>query len=281
METNELENDVMAIGGNAEADGAGAAAKPGEGGAEVDYKAKCEELKAKIESMKSCDDGRVRKLDGELKAAQAKIAELEQKNAREAALGALPDELKDVPDEIKNTALAIAKGMVDKSAADYNARMKKLEERLSQDDERRRVNAMSGFVKRINENFPGFIASIKADKKAAWAEYQQHNLATIRSAIAECDYDTLAHHIKQFYNSIDVEIPSGGQSGSAAPDPRAMGGGVQRQITGGAGKTYTVQEWCRIKEDAQAKHQDGKISYKDYSDICEELNKAYHEGRVK
>ena len=81
---------------------------------------------------------------------------------------------------------------------------------------------------------------------------------------------------------IEKTYPSGGQDVSAAPDPRAMGGGANTQTVGiQPGKTYSVQEWCQIRDEAQAKFQSQKISYKDYAAICDELTKAHREGRVK
>lgn len=267
----QLENDIAAIGGKPSG-----AAKPGPGS--VDYKAECERLERELQSTR-VEGGRVKKLDADLKAAQERIAELEQKDLRAAAIGELPDSLKDVPDDIKETAILIARGMVEKANAQRDERVRKLEERVEQDESSRRQRLMGSFMQRVNESFPGFVESIKGDKKAAWEKYQVHNYDTIHNAIERCDYDTLAYHIQQFYASNDLEIPSGGQGGAVAPDPRAAGGGKTQVQT--SSKTYTVEEWCRIKEDAQVKHQDGKITFKEYSDICEELSNAYKEGRVK
>lgn len=285
MNDKELEKAMSAIGGEQPAgggEGGGDGGGAGNGG-EVDYKARCAELEKQLQSA-HVEGGRVKKLDGELKEARARIAELEQNAAREAALGELPEELKDVPDDIKNTSLAIAQGLVKKAMAGSEKRMKELEERVNNSENRRSQQTSLEFAQKVNAKYPGFFEAVTngGDKKEAWDQYQIHNLATIQTAIRNCDFETLSYHIGQFYKSIDQLPPSGGQDGSAAPDPRAMGGGANTQTVGiQPGKTYSVQEWCQIRDEAQAKFQSQKISYKDYAAICDELTKAHREGRVK
>jgi len=283
MNEQELKEAMSAIGGENPAGGEGGGEVGSGKVGEVDYKARCAELEQQLRSA-HVEGGRVKKLDGELKAAQARIAELEERNAREAALGELPEELRDVPDDIKNTSLAIAQGLVQKAMAGSERRMKELEERVNHGETLRSQQTAADFVQKVNEKFPGFLGAIAkgGDKNEAWSKYQLHNLATIQTAIRNCDFDTLSYHIGQFYRFIDQVPPSGNQDGSAAPDPRSTGGGANTQSgIVQPGKTYSIQEWCKIRDEAQSKFQSQKISYKDYAAICDELTKAHREGRVK
>jgi len=254
------------------------------GGAEdtTDYKAEFEKLQKQLQGER-VEAGRLKKANEENAALRKRLEELEAQRGTEEAVNALPENLKELPDDYKQGAAALAKHMVDKANAARDAKMNEMEERFKAEEKRRRLEAMGSFVGRIEATFPGFLASIRegGDKKAAWVRYQRFNAATIKTALAESDFDTLSHHISQFYSSIGVAVPSGSQDGSAAPDPRSMGGGVQTQIPGGPGKTYSAEEYKRILDEAQTKFQSQQISYKDYSAICGELTKAYREGRVK
>lgn len=281
MNEKELEKAMSVIGGEQPAGGEGGKTG-GAGNGDVDYKARCAELERQLQSA-HVEGGRVKKLDGELKAARERIAELEQQTAREEALKELPDDLKDVPDDFKNTSLAIAQGLVNKAMAGNERRMKELEERVHQDEARRSQQTAAEFVRKVNEKFPDFLNSVGdgGDKHESWVQYQVHNAATIQAAIRGCDFETLSYHIGQFYKFIEQVPPSGNQDGSAAPDPRATGGGANPQGGIQPGKTYSIQEWCRIRDEAQTKFQNQQISYKDYAAICDELTKAHREGRVK
>lgn len=254
----------------------------GAGHAPIDYKAEYEKVQRQLQGER-VEAGRLKKANEENAALRKRLEELESQRGTEEALAALPENLRELPDDYKQGAAALAKHMVDKANAERDAKLQEMETRFEEGERRRRVEAMGSFVGRIESSYPGFIKSIGdgGDKQKAWVTYQRHNAATIKAAIAECDFDTLAYHIKSFYSSLGLDAPSGNQDGSAAPDPRAIGGGAQTQVTGGPGRTYSVEEYKRTMDEAQAKFQSQQISYRDYSAICGELTKAYREGRVK
>lgn len=249
----------------------------------VDYKAECEKLQKQLQGER-VETGRLKKANEENAALRKRLEELESRMGEEEALSAIPEHLKgEIPSEYAQGAAALAKHMVDKANAERDAKLKEMEARLEQDEERRRLEAMGSFVENIEATYPGFLKSIGAggDKADAWVKYQQYNAATINKALAEGDAKTLSYHIKQFYTSLGLNAPSGSRDEIAAPDPRAIGGGEQAHITSGNGRTYTVDEWKRTMDEAQAKYQRGSIPSKEYSAICAELTKAYQEGRVK
>ena len=249
---------------------------------EIDYKAEYEKMQKQLQGER-VEAGRLKKANEENAALRKRIEELEAQHGTEEAVQSLPENLRELPEDYKQGAAVLAKHMVDKANAARDAKMKEMEARFEAESKRRRLEAMGSFVSKIEATYPGFLASIGngGDKMAAWKKYQRFNAATIKAALAEGDFETLSHHIGQFYASIGVAAPSGNQDGSAAPDPRSMGGGVQTQIPGGPGKTYTVDEYKQILDEAQTKFNNQQISYKDYSAICGELTKAYREGRVK
>ncbi len=264
--------------------GGDAGTKSAEGAeSKVDYKAECEKLQKQLQGER-VETGRLKKANEENAALRKRLEELEARMGEEEAYNALPDRLKEeLPDDYKQGAAALAKHMVDKANAERDAKLKEMEERLAQDEERRRVEAMGNFAERIKAAYPDFIKSVSdgGDKKEAWVKYQRNNAETIKAALAECDFDKLSYHIQQFYRSLGLNVPSGNREETAAPEPRAIGGGDTARLAAGTGKTYTVEEWKRTMDEAQTKHQSGQLSSKDYSAICAELTKAYQEGRVK
>lgn len=275
----ETEKDVEALSGSLE----GENIATDNGGEPIDYKAEYEKAQKQLQSER-VESGRLKKANEEIAELRKKLAEVEARNDTEAAVEALPEELQSLPDDYKQGAAVVAKRLVDRANAERDAKLKEMESRFDAEEKRRRLEAMGSFVSKINAKFPGFLASIRegGDKKAAWTKYLRHNSATVKGALADGDFETLSYHVGQFYRSIDVEIPSGDQDGSAAPDPRAMGGGVESQrATLQPGKTYSAKEYQQILNDAQARFQQHTLSYKEYSAICEELTKAYREGRVK
>lgn len=262
------ESIIGAIGGNAEGSGNGGA---------PDYKALYEEAQKKLQSEK-VEAGRLRKEIEANDALRKEIEELKKSKRTEEAIAALPDDLKtEVPDDIQRTSAIIAQKSVDAAMQGTNERLARLEKER-EELARRELDA------RLNSSFPGFGRDIGpgGDKREAWEKYQTRNAQTIAHAIATADFETLKYHIEMFYRDIGLPPPSGDQGGTAAPDPRAMGGGIGSQTaTLQPGKNYTANEYRRILDDAQAKFQRHILSYKEYADICEELSKAYREGRVK
>lgn len=249
--------------------------------AEVDYKAECEKLQKQLQGER-VETGRLKKANEENAALRKRLDELTARLGVEEALEDLPSDLGELPDDYKKGAAALAKHMVDKANAERDAKLKEMEARFEEGEKRHRVEAMGSFVNQIERTYPGFIKSISdgGDKQEAWVNYQRHNAATIKAALAEGDFDTLSYHIRQFYSSLGLNAPSG-QEETAAPDPRAIGGGEQAQMLAGSGKTYSVEDWKRTMDEAQTKFQRQQISYKDYAAICAELMKASREGRVK
>jgi hypothetical protein len=269
------ESIVGAIGGNAEG---------AENGGAPDYKALYEEMQKKLQSEK-VEAGRLKKEAEENAALRKQIEELKKSKRLEDAISALPEDLKDeVPDDLKRGSAIIAHKAVDMAMQDANARLAKLEEERELERRAKSDLARRELDDRLATAFPGFGRSIAAggDKHDAWIKYQERNAQTLKSAIESSDFDTLKYHIEMFYKNLDLPLPSGDQGGSAAPEPRAMGGGVESQaVVLQPGKTYTAKEYQRILEDAQAKFQRHILSYKEYVGICDELSKAYKEGRVK
>lgn len=256
--------------------------KPNGGdGAAIDYRAEYEKLQKQLQGER-VEAGRLKKANEENAALRKRIEELENRRGIDEAVEALPEDLREIPDDLKQGAAAMAKHMIDKSNAERDARLREIESRFEEDAQRRRMDAMRAFMVRIEANYPGFIRGVSegGDKQKAWADYQRHNAATISQALDGGDFDTLSYHIKQFYSSIGLASPSG--SGEpATPEPRSIGGGETMPQGMNPGRTYSVDEYKRILDDAQTKFQNQRLTYREYSAICGELTKAYREGRVK
>ena len=274
----ETEKAVEALGGVSEAE----EVVSGDN-AVTDYKAEYEKLQKQIQTER-VEAGRLKKANEENEALRKELAELKARQESNAEVENLPEDLRGLPTDYMQGAAVIAKRMADKAMASHDSKMKEMEERFTAEEKRRRVEAMGSFVSKIESKFPGFLASIRegGDKKQAWNRYQRFNAPTIKAALAQGDFETISHHISQFYSTIEVEVPSGNQDGSAVPDPRSMGGGVESQRAAlQPGKTYTAKEYQQILNDAQERFQRHTLTYKEYTAICEELTKAYREGRVK
>lgn len=269
------ENIIGALGGTA--DGAG-------NGGEPDYKALYEEAQKQLQKEK-VESGRLRRSEEEKAALRKELDELKQARLAEDAISALPDDLKsEVPDDFKRGSALIAQRTVDTAMAGANERLARLEQEREEDKKRKMVQAQNELVARIEAAFPGFGKSIKAggDKHDAWNKYQLRNAPTIVKALTEADFDTMKYHIETFFRQLELPPPSGDQDGSAVPDPRSMGGGAESQASVlQPGKTYTVKEYQRILTEAQEKFQRHLLSYREYVGVCDELTKAYKEGRVK
>lgn len=250
--------------------------------APIDYKVEYEKLQKQLQGER-VESGRLKKANEENAALRKRLEELEAQRGTEEAIAALPESLRELPADYAQGAAALAKHMVDKANAERDAKLREMEARFEAGEERRRTEAMGSFIGKIESSYPGFVRSISegGDKHAAWVEYQRHNAATIKDALSNGDFGTLAYHIKAFYTSLGLEAPSGERDGSAAPDPRAIGGGAQAQVAISPGRTYSVEEYKRTLDEAQTKFQSQQITYRDYSAICAELTKAFREGRVK
>lgn len=272
----ETENTIGAIGGSP-AEGATGDGTP-------DYKALYEEAQKKLQSEK-VEAGRLKREAEENSALRKELMELKKSKITEEAINALPDDLKsEVPDDFKRGSALIAQKAVDSAMAGAEERLARLEQEAQAEKMRIEKARQAEFVARINATFPGFAKSIGkgGDKYDAWVKYQKHNLGTIQTALVACDFDTLKYHIEMFHREAGLQIPSGSQDGTAAPDPRSVGGGASTQAEVlSPGKTYTAQEYQRILNDTQMKFQRHVIGYKDYVSTCDELTKAYKEGRVK
>ena len=272
----EMENMISAIGGSA-AEGA-------KGGGEPDYKALYEESQKKLQSEK-VEAGRLKREVEENAALRKELDELKKARRTEEAIAALPEDLQtEVPDDFKRGSAIIAQKAVDTAMAGAEERLARLEQGAEAERQRMEAARQAEFVARVNASFPGFVKSIGkgGDKCEVWTKYQAHNYGSIKAALESCDFDTLKYHIEMFYREAGISVPSGSQDGTAAPDPRPVGGGAITQAAAlQPGKTYTAQEYQRILNDAQARFQRHVIGYKEYVGICDELTKAYREGRVK
>ena len=270
---NSEKKDILgAIGGNA-ADKNGVV--------EPDYKALYEEAQKELQTNK-VEDGRLRKVNEELAAARKELDELRRSKRTEDAIGALPEDLQDMPDDIKRGAAIIAEKAVETAVGGAMAETNDRLARLEKEREESRASAerirKDEFERRLSYTYYDFLKGISdgGDKREAWMKYRRFNEASIQSAIASCDYDTLEYHIKNFYREIDVPVPTAGQA-YIAPEPRPFSGGAPA-IPHGGGKTYTLDEYVALQEKCEKLFYENKAAY---SELRDELEKAMAEGRVK
>lgn len=275
MNNETTENILGALGGNA----AGA-----DNGGAPDYKALYEEAQKQLQTEK-VEAGRLKQEVEKNAALRKELDELKKAKQAEDVISALPDDLKaEVPDDFKRGSALIAQKAAEMAVAGQNERLARLEQEREEEKKRKAQAAQAEMLKRIDETFPGFGKSVLAggDKHDAWNKYLVRNAPSVVKALNDADFDTMKYHVEMFFKGLELPLPSGSQDGSAAPDPRSMGGGVESQtVVLQPGKTYTANEYKRILDDAQGKFQRHLLSYKEYVGICEELSKAYKEGRVK
>jgi hypothetical protein len=256
--------------------GAGTDGGNAEGGA-TDWKAKYEEMERKFHSAQ-VEQGRVKKLDEEVKALRTRLADAETlRRAKEEVASLGEDSRGDVPEDYLVGAGVMAQKMAAQAIAEKSA---EFERRMAERDAQDRVAAENRFAARIEQEFPGFLASAViegGDKHAAWTAYQRYNAASIQAAMRSFDYDTLAYHIRQFYtNNLGIEPPSGG-AGRAAPDPGSIGGG--KPVVATPGRTYTQEEISNLYDEVEKARDRGDFA--EVKRIGAEIDKAMREGRVK
>ena len=244
------------------------------GGANEDWKSKYEALERKLQSER-VEEGRLRKANEELEAARKRIAELENSDRTQKILADMPDDFgEDVPTDFKNASAQIAARVVDKS-------MGNIEERMARIERQNQEGAKSAFISRINAKYPGFLNDIDVggDKQEAWNKYLKHNKASVASAIAEGDYDTLVYHINNFYTTeLSIPVPSGDYGDPASADPSASVGGP-KVVEMSPGKIYTQAEILALYDQIEAARDRG--DYAEKARIENEVEKAQREGRVK
>ena len=264
---------------------AGGTAAGAPGGDTTDWKAKYEESQRELASAR-VEQGRVKKLNEEKSELERQLAEARSARGVQSAIDALPDNLKtDTPEDYQKVAAIMAQRAVDEAVQKAEARRKaELDTVMSQMAERERREAdakRADFGSRIEREFPGFLKSAVmegGDKHSAWVQYQRFNAASINTAVQNCDFETLAYHVRTFYrNELGVEPPSGG-TGAAAPDPSSTGGGNAVRHDGGK-KIYTAQEYQALEKQAMQARRRG--DFETYGKLNDELNTILAESRVK
>jgi len=226
------------------------------------------------------ESGRLRKANDELAQLRAENAQLKaaQRGDGSAIISSLPkDVVEPVPDDIKRmTGAAIETAVSDaitKERERYEAELAKLREEGAQ-------SRRTSFARQINTAYPSFFADTREGGKlyAQWSEYMERNGDSLGKCLGSFDYDATKYHIDRFYSEYGISNPSGGQGGTAAPEPRSIGGGVNP----GAGdqkKTYTYAEYNELRKKAHALRD--AYDFEKYRALAKELDDAIAEGRVK
>ena len=248
----------------------GGGATGGDAGSEAtDWKAKCEELQNKLNAVWA-DNGRIKKLAEE-------NARLQKQLAGAEALKRAKDEVANMDEEQKGGTpddyLVGAGVLAQKVAADaIAAQSAEFDRRMAEREQREAAAQRQGFAQRIEREFPGFLRDAVTeggDKFAAWMKYQRFNAATITAAVNACDFDTLAWHIRAFYNSeLGIPPPSGG-TGAAAPDPSPTGGSPVMRTQG---KAYTEDEIDGLFDKKEAARDRG--DWAEVKRLTDEINRA-------
>ena len=240
----------------------------------TDYKAKYEELTRRLQTEK-VEEGRLRKANEENAALRRELEELKRRKSEEELVKGISEEDRgEVPDEFVNVAAKIA----DRAAG---MRVQQMQDRIDQLEREKRDSMASGFLRRIDENFPGFRSSVGpgGDREKAWNTYLSYNRGSVDEAIRSCNYDALSYHIGRFYsNDLNVPVPSGAREGSAIPDPRTTSGG-EHGYGANAGRVYTQQEIVALYEKCEELRSQGKIA--ECHALSDEIESALQGGRVK
>lgn len=248
--------------------------------AATDWKAKCEELQRQLNSAR-VDEGRVKKLDEKNKALERELAEARASRRVQSVIDDLPEDVRSSnPDESLKGAAIIAQRMTEQTLASRDEELAALKAQIAEREQREQAANQSRFTARIEQEFPGFLASAVAEggaNHAAWVQYQRFNAPSIQAAARSFDFDTLAYHIRQFYMSgLGIEPPSGGKA-PAAPDPGNIGGG--QPVVVKPGKTYTWDEIDKLYDEIEELRSRGDKA--GMRRLADEIEQAQREGRVK
>jgi hypothetical protein len=221
--------------------------------------------------------GRLKALDSRLKELEKENAELRAAREREDIISsALTDEerAKVDPEFLKVMA---------KMNAETEARLRREnEERERQSAEERNLRAEQAkqdFVRRVEDRFPGFLASVGAGgaNAEAWSRFYGIYGASIASAYSRFDLDALSHFINMFNLELGNRVPSGSQGAATGPDPRNLGSGAP--VGAPTTKTYTEDEITALFDKKEAARDRG--DWAEVRRLTDEINRAQESGGAK
>lgn len=260
--------------------------KPSSGENTVEFwKAKASEFERLAQSTK-VEQGRVSKLDARVKELEAENARLRSnRKAADIVAGMTEDERGEIATDVLETQARIADRAAENAVGSALNGINAEFERMKQEREaekaanQRRIEAE--FASRIDDSFPGFLASISegGDKAKAWASFLVNNAESVKDAYRRCDYNALAYHIRRFYSEVlDVRPPKERDNGATGPDPSSTSGGLPPGSSINGERRYTAQEYDALDEKCMKLRRAGK--YDEYTKLREELDSALSEGRV-
>lgn len=243
---------------------------------ETDWKKKYEQLERDLASAR-VEQGRVKKLDEEKKALEKELSELRSRNERENMLSALSAEERD---NIAPEVLSAMTKLQERQRAEYERRFEELSSRTNMEAEEGRRNAKENFARRIDEAFPGFLASVGngGPNADAWNTFKRTIGRYIDQAYANLDFDGVSYFIRRFYSEIGSEVPSAGLAGSSAPDPDAVSGGIGG-IQGGSSRIYTPREISEAYDRIEQYRMEE--NYREARRLEAEIDRAIAENRVR
>lgn len=262
---NENEKVVAALGGSEPA---------GKTGDERD--ARIAELEKQLQSER-VEHGRLRQALDRNAALEDELRKLKSGSvAKEEAAKLTDEELKGTPREFVETAGGVAATLVAAADGRTDEKIKALRAEMDARDK----NAFLSQIGMQNAQFFNDVAP-GGDKAAMWEKFKASNRETFAAIMSTHDVARFNMFVGSFYREIGVPNPSGGQGGSAAPEPRTTVGGPQGGQGGDQdGKTYTSEEYLKALEESEDKfRRDG--DRKAYEATTAVLNKALNEGRVK
>lgn len=241
----------------------------------TDWKTKYEEAQHALESAK-VEQGRVKKLAEENAKLQKQLAE---RTTRKPSDYLSDEEREGIDAEQRGIIDKMVDGRVSDAVASNREEIEALKARIAERDERDCERRKLALDERFEREFPGLAAQIGpgGDKYAAWMRYRRYHGPSIDAALAACDFDILAYHVRNFFKSeLGIEPPSGGTA-PAAPEPGNIGGGKPVAIT--PGKTYTWDEIDNLYDEIEVLRARG--DREGMRRLSDEIEKAQREGRVK
>ena len=268
METNEQ---VSALTGGGSAAGA----------AGEDWKAKCEALQRELASAK-VEQGRVKKLDDRTKELEAELKAIKAGKSKEELLASLSQEYRDsVAPEVQAAAAEIAAAALERERAANEARFARYDNERAAEREANEEANQRAFMARIETTFPGFLSSVGpgGTNAEAWTRYLVHNKLSVAGALQHGDFATIDYHIRQFFGSIEVRVPSADGGEATSSDPGNQAGGASPQPNAGVGKVYTSEEYDALDRKCDSLYHGGRLD--EYRKLRDELESALSEGRVK
>lgn len=227
------------------------------------------ELKKELQSEK-VERGRVKAQAARIKELESLVEKLQEKldesnSSNKDYMEEIPEDVRDSVDPVQVNAIG---RMIDKRMAEQSRIRKESDERRSEEQ----------FLESIEQSYPGFLkeTNVGGDKYDAWMKFLSSNRTLVMSAYQSRDVAAMRTVINLFFNQLGIQ----GSTRKMESTPVSTGSNDYLMDFQSGKRSYSLDEYASLLEEAGNKVRSGEISRADYMKVRNELTRARDEGRV-